>query len=152
MALRFDRFPSFATALVLTFGVTVAATRGAADPDRTATVSVAGVDGELGGALRFALEEELGHVAGVRVVPEARASYRLRASVRSLDTTAQGANERVACVVSVVVEDRRTGAMRAILEGRARSEGPRGSVERETLVRAAVHGALRPIATTLAGR
>ena len=67
----------------------------------------------------------------------------------SLETRRRGADEHLLCAVSVLVEDRRTGAMRAVLEGRARAEGPLGSVDRESVVRAAVHGALRPIATAL---
>ncbi|MFO0693985.1 MAG: hypothetical protein U0230_10555 [Polyangiales bacterium] len=104
---------------------------------------------ELTRALEAAVLEELAHTDSVRLVPENRAAFRLRASVTSLETRRRGADEHLLCAVSVLVEDRRTGAMRAVLEGRARAEGPLGSVDRESVVRAAVHGALRPIATAL---
>lgn len=97
--------------------------------------------------LREALSVELDAVRGVRVTPTPRAQYVLRGSVTRLEVRGEAERRQIECEVSLVVADRRGGAVRMMLSGRAVARGP--EVERlgPQVVRAAVRGALRPLGT-----
>lgn len=97
--------------------------------------------------LREALSVELDAVRGVRVAPTPRAQYVLRGSVTRLEVRGEAERRQLECEVSLVVADRRGGAVRMMLSGRAVARGP--EVERlgPQVVRAAVRGALRPLGT-----
>lgn len=97
--------------------------------------------GEARETLRTALEGELGRNAAFEVVEPSRATFMLNASLRQ---------ERAGCVVSVVVEERRSGRLRAILEGSARTPSPDADVETSALVRVAVRSALRSLGRAIA--
>lgn len=56
-----------------------------------------------------------------------------------------------ACSVNAVLRDAKTGAMLAVIEGRARSEGDASPEVRTRVLRAAVHSAVSQIPEALAG-
>ena len=56
-----------------------------------------------------------------------------------------------ACSINAVLRDARTGAMLAVIEGRARSEGDASPEVRSRVLRAAVRSAVRQIPEALAG-
>lgn len=93
-------------------------------------------------ALRAALRDELGRNTAIELVDEPRAAFVLNASVRH-EVAASGTG----CVVSVLVEERSSRRLRAILEGSARapSSGEGDVVETGALVRVAVRSALRSL-------
>ncbi|MCB9621014.1 MAG: hypothetical protein H6724_16365 [Sandaracinus sp.] len=97
--------------------------------------------------LREALNEELGEVRGVRVAPTPRAQYVLRGSVTRLEVRGDADRRQLECEVSLVVADRRGGAVRMMLSGRAVARGPEVDRLGPQVVRAAVRGALRPLGT-----
>lgn len=92
-------------------------------------------------ALDHALRDELARSGSVELVDEARAAFVLNPSVR---------RESTGCVVSLVVEERRSGRLRAILEGSARVPAESAGVETSALVRVAVRSALRSLGRALA--
>jgi len=128
---------------------------GSAQARRAQAISVAlGELGSLSGdegqrdALRDALSAELGRMRELQVEPAARARFVLRGSIVRLDREQAGEGERVRCEVSLIVAERRGGAVRMMLTGRAAAEGGpnRGDLEGAVL-QAAVRGALRPLRT-----
>lgn len=91
--------------------------------------------------LAEALREELGRNTAIELVDEARAAFVLNATVR---------REPTGCVVSVLVEERRSRRLRAILEGSARAPQASEDVETSALVRVAVRSALRSLGRAIA--
>lgn len=123
--------------------------RGAASVAVGETASTA--DPALAPALRSALSEELGELRGVRLTDAPRARYVLRGSVTRLERERAGAGTRVACEVSLILAERRGGSVRLLLSGRAEGRGGRSRDLEAAVVRAAVHGALRPLGASLPG-
>ncbi|MEM1417647.1 MAG: hypothetical protein AAGH15_22305, partial [Myxococcota bacterium] len=119
-----------------------------AQAQRAPTVALAGVfadDPAVADTLRASLEAELREAADLRYAPRA-ARWVLHSRVTRIDVSA----ERVRCEVSVVVAERRGGAVRAMLSGRASGHGASTDELRTRVVRAAVKGALRPLGSRLA--
>lgn len=56
-----------------------------------------------------------------------------------------------ACTVNALLRDAKTGAMLAIIEGRAQSDGEANAEQRKRIMRAAVHIAVGQIPAALAG-
>jgi hypothetical protein len=98
-------------------------------------------------ALADALREELGRNRGIEIVDERHAVFVLNASVRE-DVAA--ATRPHGCVVSVLVEERRSGRLRAILEGSARAPSHEDEVTTDALLRVAVRSALRSLGRAIA--
>lgn len=95
---------------------------------------------------RRVLHDEVGSLSGVRAATPDRADVIVRGSLTSLDRSVVDAETRVRCEVSVIVADRKTGAMRMILRGRAEARGSRRDGLYRDAVEAAVRSALRPLA------
>ena len=130
----------------------VAATIHVSAQGRAAEVAIGSTDApapRLRGALRHALSEELTTAEDVHVVDRRRASYVLRAAVTRMDLRRDGQRNRLECEVSVTVEERRTGAVRMMLAGRAMAAGTEVEHLRGNVLRAAVRGAVRPLGESL---
>lgn len=103
-------------------------------------------------ALRRALEEELATTSGVELLSARRAQWIVRGSVTRLDRSRDDRGVTVVrCEVSLLVADRRGGAVRMLLTGRAGARSADEEVARleSQALRAAVRGAIRPLGTTL---
>ncbi|MGE0786087.1 MAG: hypothetical protein AB7S26_10390 [Sandaracinaceae bacterium] len=105
--------------------------------------------GEIGGAeqgeLRSALTDALRADPDLRLTPRASAELVVSGSVlRSEERRTEG-RLRVDCAVSVIVSDARSGAILAMLEGRAGAIGGEPHALHRNALRAAVRGALRPL-------
>lgn len=107
-------------------------------------------EADVEGALRRALSEELGAVNGVSLTSSRRARWVLRGSVTRLDVQRDGERNAIECEVSLVVAER--GSVRLMLQGRAAARGAHVQRLRESAIRAAVRGALRPLGETLRHR
>jgi hypothetical protein len=128
------------------FGLAVLASTGtatAADPPPVVVgevgTRVLGGNGNLPKALRLVLEREIANLALGRAPRSKR--FVLSASLVKLEHQAATDTESVSCTVSVVLREQRSGAIRAILEGRARAtaQGDEGeSVALEAAARAAI--------------
>ena len=123
-----------------------------ASGSRTTNVAVGSVTGPSGDSLRRALAQELESAPGVRLTQSRRASFVVAASVTRLDEVESRQRLELECEVSVFVSDRRGGAVRFILQGRAAARGAPTQRLRDTVIRAAVRGALRPLERGLATR
>jgi hypothetical protein len=100
---------------------------------------VLGGNGELPKALRRVLEREIATLALGRAPRSKR--FVLSASLVKLEHQATTDPESVSCTVSVVLREQKSGAIRAILEGRARAavQGNEGeSMALEAAARAAI--------------
>lgn len=102
---------------------------------------------EVADTLRTALNEELDAVSGIRVTRSRRARWVLRGSITRLDVVTDGDRNEIECEVSLVMAER--GNVRMMLSGRAAARGANVGRLTESAVRAAVHGALRPLGETL---
>jgi len=97
---------------------------------------------DLPKALRHALERE---IATLRVpVGTSAPSYVLSASLVKLGLRTGGVSLGVQCTVSAVLREKKSGAIRAIVTGRAESDGESPEVELEVLD-AAVRGAVASV-------
>lgn len=105
---------------------------------------------EVESTLRTALREELSNVSGIRVTRSSRARWVLRGSITRLDVVRDGDRNEIECEVSLVMAER--GNVRMMLSGRAAARGAHVERLTESAVRAAVHGALRPLGETLGRR
>jgi hypothetical protein len=95
-------------------------------------------DVDLRAVVRSALEREM-----KTIVLETRGKrYVLSASLVRLDAGKQPGADRIEGTVSVVVREAKSGAIRAILEGKSRAEGQPGSSLDVAVVEAAVRAAL----------
>lgn len=98
-------------------------------------------------ALSRALVEALEQQPAIDVASPGRAELVVRGSVSRLEQRAVSGGLEVSCEVSLIVADR-GGSIRAMLRGRG---GARGGADADRLssdaMRAAVRGALRPLAT-----
>lgn len=100
---------------------------------------------EAQGELRDALTRELGALGNVHVTEQRRrARYVVHGNVTQLDVVDDGGRSRIDCEVSLLVADRE-GNVRAMLRGRASGSGVRVAPLTESVLRAAVRGALRPL-------
>ncbi|HJL03526.1 MAG TPA: hypothetical protein RMH85_13075 [Polyangiaceae bacterium LLY-WYZ-15_(1-7)] len=104
----------------------------------------------LRGALRQALAQELPSVRGVRLEETRRARYVLRGAVTRMDVRHDDDHTAIDCEVSLIVAERRRGTVRMMLSGRASARGDQVERLRESVVRAAVRGALRPLGQAVA--
>lgn len=95
--------------------------------------------GGIEGVLRKALQREVGHNDGLRLVPRRRARLLVRATVTRFGEREDGST---GCEVSLIFEDARTGAIRMLLSGRAAARGPAAA---RLALEGAVRGALRPL-------
>ena len=122
------------------------AARGRADR-RVVRVAVGDVDGV---GLEEAMRTELERSPDLQVVTARNAELVLRGTVvEHRLRVMHGGEVEVRCEVSVVVADARGGSIRAMLRGRAGARGGDDSASlRENALRAAVRGALRPLAST----
>ncbi len=131
-----------------TLGTLHAARAQTAMPIAIGETSAPGAEGaEVAGALRRALSEELDAVSGVSVTSSRRARWVLRGSVTRLDVLQDGERNAIECEVSLVVAEH--GSVRLMLQGRAAARGAHVERLRESAIRAAVRGALRPLGETL---
>jgi hypothetical protein len=97
-------------------------------------------DAALEGPLRVALEQALDALPTVDRTQPARAQLVVEGSLVRLERTAQG----VRAEVSLLVSERRGGAVRMLLSGRAEARG--GSDPVPASITAAVRSAMRPLA------
>ena len=106
-------------------------------------------DRAAGRTLRDALSRELLELGGVRVASRDRARWVVHGSVTRLERHDVPGGVEVQCEVSLVLADRSSGNVRAMLNGRAGARG--GNIDRleRAAVQAAVRGALRPLPTSL---
>lgn len=102
---------------------------------------------EVADTLRTALNEELASVSGIRVTRSQRARWVLRGSITRLDVVSEGDHNAIDCEVSLVMAEE--GNVRMMLSGRAAARGAHVDRLTASAVRAAVHGALRPLGETL---
>jgi hypothetical protein len=125
------------------------ATQAQRAPVRVALGEIGAADGAPGAAaaLGEALERELRGRDDVQLTGPRRAQLVLRGSVTRLDRRRVGPQLEVRCEVSVIVADARGGSIRAMLRGRAGARGADAARLSENAMRAAVRGALRPLAT-----
>ena len=102
-------------------------------------------------ALRVALTQEIASMRNVELSPSNNARFVLRGSITRLEQRRVQEGLSVACEVSVVVAESRNGSVRMMLRGSAdaRGDSDRARLERAAL-EAAVRGAVRPLAQTLA--
>lgn len=101
------------------------------------------------GALRDALVREIGRLPSLRLAEPNRARYVVRGSITQLDRRARGSEVEVRCEVSLVVSEARGGSIRMMLSGRAGARGGNGESLEHAALEAAVHGALRPLSSSL---
>ena len=120
-------------------------------PARAADASIAvgevsggGLPGTDAGVVKSAAEGELRRMDTAKLP-------RSRALVVSLAVSATS-DAPVACTINATVRDGRTGAMLAIVEGRARTEGRPDGELRAAVVRAAVRSAVSRIPEALPKR
>jgi hypothetical protein len=99
-------------------------------------VSRAGVD--LRRVVLYALQRELAQLA----LETRGKKYVLSASLVRLDGGKDAAPNRIECTISVVLREAKSGAIRAIVEGKGRAEGEPGSGIELAIVEAAVHAAM----------
>jgi hypothetical protein len=102
--------------------------------------------------LNNALNDELSVLGNVRVTSQASARYVLHGSVTRLDVVRDGDRNRIDCEVSLLLSERRGGNVRLMLRGRAAGRGARVEQLTDSVLRAAVRGALRPLPEQLARR
>jgi hypothetical protein len=117
----------------------MAATADAADPP--VTVGEVGTrvvrrDVDLAQIVRKAFEREIRALS----VATPRQTYVLSASLVRLDAGMPGA-PRTECMVSAVLREKKSGAIRAMIEGKARADGTASTEAAIGTVEAAVHGA-----------
>lgn len=127
-----------------------------ADPARSARVSIGETASpnnrrDVAHALRVALTHEIATMRNVELAPSSNARFVLRGSITRLEQRHVDEGLSVACEVSVVVSESRNGSVRLMLRGSAdaRGDSDRSRLERAALS-AAVRGAVRPLAQTLA--
>ena len=97
-------------------------------------------------ALRRALERELASLDVARV--DRSKQYVLSASIVKLEPRDRGAAGGVRCAVSAVLRERKTGAIRAVITGKAEAE--QDGIEAELMVLdAAVRGAVASVPSAL---
>ncbi|MCZ7685422.1 MAG: hypothetical protein M5U28_44260 [Sandaracinaceae bacterium] len=99
-------------------------------------------------ALTRAIAEALEQQPAIDVAPARRAQLVVRGSISRWEQRAVSGGLEVRCEVSLVVTEARGGSIRAMLRGRggARGGGDAARLSSDAL-RAAVRGALRPLAT-----
>lgn len=100
-------------------------------------------------ALHDALVREIGRLPSLRLAETSRARYVLRGSITRLDRAATGAEVQVRCEVSLIVSEARGGSIRMMLSGRAGARGADAASLERAALEAAVHGALRPLSSSL---
>lgn len=103
-------------------------------------------DPALEGPLRVAVEQALDAMPSVDRTGPARAQVVVAGSLVRLERTAQG----VRAEVSLLVSERRGGAVRMLLSGRAEARG--GSDPVPASITAAVRSAMRPLADPVRAR
>lgn len=106
-------------------------------------------DSSLAAAMRASVEREL---AGLDLSRAPRGKrWVLSASLVRLEAETDGRVARVSCVVSTVVREAKGGAIRAIIEGKARAENdPSHRTQAELgALDAAVHGAIVAVPSVL---
>jgi hypothetical protein len=139
---------ALAMAALCVAGATTEAQRGGSL--RVAIGEVGASDGDPGTVRAFSqvLSETLAAQPLVDVTPAQRAQIVLRGSVVRWDRRPVEDGLEVRCEVSLVVADARGGSIRAMLTGRggARGAGDPARLSADAL-RAAVRGALRPLAS-----
>jgi hypothetical protein len=143
--------PAVAVALAVAALCVAVVTEAQRSPSlRVAIGEVATNDGDPGTVQAFsqALSEALAAQPAVALTPTRRAQVVLRGSVVRWDRRNVEGGLEVRCEVSLVVADARGGSIRAMLSGRggARGAGDPARLSANAL-RAAVRGALRPLAT-----
>jgi hypothetical protein len=109
-------------------------------------VSVVGrSDGVLNPKIVSLTEDELGRLD----LSGARRQAILSLSVTQLDTQARPGGASSLCVVSLALRNPRSGAIFAVVEGRARAEGAQRLPLESSVLRGAVHGAVARIPDAL---
>jgi hypothetical protein len=99
--------------------------------------------------LRSAVERELGRInwgSG-----KSRKSFVLSTSLVQLDTERDTKSSKASCMVSVSLRDEKQGALRAMIQGRARAEDSPNSVAQaeDAALEGAVRGAMKGLPETL---
>lgn len=125
-----------------------------ADGPRTSVVAVGETAAQTSspedaGALHDALVREIGRLPSLRLAETRHARYVLRGSVTRLDRRPQGRDVEVRCEISLTVADARGGSIRMMLSGRAGARGTDAESLERAALEAAVHGALRPLSSSL---
>jgi len=115
----------------------------------TKTISLgevsAGANAALTPKVVSAVQDELGHLD----LSHARKQAVLSVSVVRLDSEARRGGSSTTCVVSATLRNPKTGAVFAIVEGRARAEGDSAPSLETSALRGAVHGAVARIPDAL---
>jgi len=105
-------------------------------------------DATVGPRLTAAVEDELGQLD----LSHARRQAVVSVSVVRLDSEPRNKGTAFTCVVSATLRNPKTGAVFAIVEGRARAEGESPRSLESSALRGAVHGAVARIPDALATR
>lgn len=118
---------------------------------RRANIAVGALQGPEAArpSLQRVMATELRQAHGVRVTGRGRAAYVVSAAVTRFEERESPGRLELECEVSLIVSRRRGGAVRAVLSGRAAARGAPNDRLRDSVVRAAIRGALRPIAEAL---
>jgi hypothetical protein len=104
-------------------------------------------------ALRDSLEDALRHSKGLRRTSAARAHHVLHGRIRALERSRHTDGQaQVRCEVSVIVAERRSGAIRIMLRGAATARGGRRTALARRALDAAVRSALGPLPRALSRR
>ncbi|MEM9069892.1 MAG: hypothetical protein AAGE52_15375 [Myxococcota bacterium] len=138
--------PAAAPAGALLVGAIMGTIHGVEAQSATA-IAIGATSGPEESMMRRALSEELGNLRRLRVTSERRARWVLRGSVTRLDVQQDGDRNQIDCEVSLVVAER--GNVRMMLSGRAAARGAHVDRLRDSAIRAAVRGALRPLEQNL---
>ncbi len=117
--------------------------------DARRTVALGSLAGPSTAQLTFAraVETELQALQTIDVRPDEHAEFVVRGSVVRLTTGVEHSD----CEVSLIIAERRNGAIRGALQGRARVEDHNVWQARQRSVEAAVRGALRGLPDALRG-
>jgi hypothetical protein len=141
-------------ACALAFALVCGARPSAAQRFRTLAVAVGETAAlveatALAPELRAALADELAHHPELRLSPMGSANLVVRGSITRLERSRAGDHGQVRCEVSLIVAERRGGAVRAMVSGRASGQGTLGVALDRAVIHAAVRGALRPLGRSL---
>jgi hypothetical protein len=103
-------------------------------------------------ALSETLQAELAARTDIELATNVRAQIVVGGAVVSFERTTRGDQIEIHCEVSLIVSDARGGAIRAMLRGRGGARGSDATQLSRDALRAAVRGALRPLASQLQPR
>jgi len=143
-----------ALAALAAFVIAVVSTPAQAQPLLRVAVGQTGstVGARSAEALSQTLATELAARADVELATGIRAQIVVGGAVVAFERTSRGDQIEIHCEVSLIVSDARGGAIRAMLRGRGGARGSNPAQLSRDALRAAVRGALRPLASQLQPR